>query len=68
MNRTKRTSKKQFQIYVKYLENNEKLRTGKLTPSDDPKNISNIWECMTAELNATGDGPKRNTQEWKKVR
>ncbi|KAJ8974789.1 hypothetical protein NQ317_017439 [Molorchus minor] len=65
--KSKRTSKKQFESYLKFLESSDLLRTGKLKPTDEPKDVQNIWEKMACELNACGDGPIRTTQEWKKV-
>lgn len=67
MERKKRTSRKQFEIYLNYLQNHERLRSGKLTPSDDPKDLIKIWDSLTVALNATGEGPTRESQEWKKV-
>lgn len=67
MEKKKRTSKTQFKVYVNYLEKYDILKTGKLNPWDDPKIISALWENMTVELNATGDGPTRSSHDWKKV-
>ncbi|CAH1114780.1 unnamed protein product [Psylliodes chrysocephalus] len=63
----KRTSKKQFEIYVQYIKEHNVLKTGKMTPGIIPKDIENIWDQMCTDLNAVGDGPTRPATEWKKV-
>ncbi|KAJ8912766.1 hypothetical protein NQ315_016723, partial [Exocentrus adspersus] len=63
----KRTSKKQFLIYIQYLRENKILITGKLSPSNNPEDLEKLWNNLTEELNACGDGPVRDMHSWKKV-
>ncbi|KAF5276397.1 hypothetical protein FQR65_LT16345 [Abscondita terminalis] len=67
MNAKKRTSKKQFLIYLKYLKENEILLTGKLVPSMAPDTLKSVWDNLCLELNSCGDGPTRTPESWKKV-
>lgn len=63
----KRTSKKQFKIYVDYIKSHKILLTGKLSPSNNPEDMEVLWKNLTEELNSCGDGPLRDTNGWKKV-
>ncbi|GLV33433.1 proliferation disrupter, partial [Carabus blaptoides fortunei] len=62
--RTAKTTHKQYEIYVKYLEDCSFLRTGKTAP--DKEHNNEIWKKLTLELNSTGVGPSRNVEAWKK--
>lgn len=63
-----KTSITQLKIYLKYLKENNVLRTGKLTPAMDPTFVNNIYKKMTSEMNACGIGPQKSVEGWKKVK
>ncbi|CAG9759321.1 unnamed protein product [Ceutorhynchus assimilis] len=63
----KRTSKKQFGLYIKFVKENPVLITGKLQPSGNPKDLEVLWDELSKVLNSCGDGPIRETASWKKV-
>ncbi|XP_074035337.1 uncharacterized protein isoform X2 [Leptinotarsa decemlineata] len=63
----KRTSKKQFKIYIDYIKSHKILLTGKWSPSNNPEDMEALWRNLTQELNSCGDGPIRDTNGWKKV-
>ncbi|XP_031349626.1 uncharacterized protein LOC116175583 [Photinus pyralis] len=65
--RKARTSKKQYVIYVEYLEEHPILRSGKLSPRTTPEDLHNLWVQLVNALNACGDGPTRDVDAWKKV-
>lgn len=61
-----RTTKKQIEIIVEFLQTNNILLKGKL----EPKEIAiakQKWHEMSELLNSCGQGPIKTTEQWKKV-
>ncbi|XP_031329076.1 uncharacterized protein LOC116173945 isoform X1 [Photinus pyralis] len=63
----KRTTKEQFEIYVRTLENNKLFVTGRLKPGMNPEILQELWTSLVDELNSCGSGPVRTVEGWKKV-
>ncbi|XP_031351066.1 uncharacterized protein LOC116176574 isoform X2 [Photinus pyralis] len=63
----KRTSKEQFDIYVRNLEKNRLLVTGRLTPGMNIETLQQLWSSLAEELNSCGSGPIRKVESWKKI-
>lgn len=63
--RGSRISKKQIDILINYIQENQIMLSGKLNQKDQA-NVSKKWEELANMLNTSG-GAKKNVVQWKKV-
>lgn len=64
--RSARTTKKQIEIIISFLEENKILLQGKVEPRDISK-LKSKWDELGLLLNSSGKGPVKTTDQWKHV-
>lgn len=63
-----KTTKIQYEIYVKFLEENKPFALGKTDIVTNENYFAEKWNELTTLLNTSGAGPTRTQQSWKTVR
>lgn len=64
--RAPRTTRKQYEIIMDYLEKNEDLFTCEKN-ADNFVKIQNKWLELTQQLNSCNAGPQKSIKDWKNV-
>lgn len=62
-----KTTRIQYEIYVKFLEENKPFALGKTDLIANENYFAEKWNELTALLNTSGAGPTRTQQSWKTV-
>lgn len=62
-----KTTRIQYEIYVKFLEENKPFALGKTDLIANENYFAEKWNELTALLNTSGTGPTRTQQSWKTV-
>lgn len=63
--RQPKTSRRQYELYLSELENNEIFRSNTILPAN-PNILKESWDKLIEKLNASG-GPIRDVTGWKRV-
>lgn len=60
------SNKRQIEILLKYMENNQDLAKGYLNSENGKAKLKNKWKELSEKLNANGP-PKKTVNEWRRV-
>lgn len=62
-----RTSHKQYEIYINYLQDDEKFCLGTRDPAKYAAYVESKWRDVARELNLCKSGPNLSSKQWQKV-
>lgn len=65
--RVARTSMKQFEMLLNFMENHQQLVSGKLEVNFTIRDRQRLWEELSEKLNAAGNGSRKDAEKWRKV-
>ena len=65
--RSKKTTQRQYELMINFIENHPKMINGKLTPSFTAQHRDNLWKELSNLLNSDGIGPEKPPEKWRKV-
>ncbi|KAK9708081.1 Myb/SANT-like DNA-binding domain [Popillia japonica] len=64
--RLSRTTHKQYEYLIQFLEQNSVITRGKSTPSE-VSIIKDLWKKFAAEINSKNIGPFKTVDQWKRI-
>lgn len=64
--RLKRTTNKQYEVLLDFVENNKILVHGKTRPAE-ADTVKKLWETFAQNINSLGIGPCKTGDQWKRV-
>ena len=65
--RSKKTTLRQYEIMLDFLENHPEMISGKTTDSFTPQRREKLWSDLSVCLNSVSYGPQKTPAKWRKV-
>lgn len=65
--RQKKTSRKQYEEMLGFIENNNKILVHGKTNPQNAKTVDTLWDSFALKVNALGYGAPKSGAQWRKV-